>query len=117
MNLFIEAVKKTWNEIRKDLGMGMLNMILLAPAAIFWISMVMFVALGTDYVYDVIIVPMSKSQLGNMLLISLVIGLPIVVTAANGWRYKQTRVSQFRNTAIAGALLAILGIITIVRGI
>jgi hypothetical protein len=86
---------------------------LLVPAVIFWTSVLMYATLGTDYLFDVVIVPTSKYWWGNFTLIILVLIFPAgagYLNLAMRARDKRIRSVWF---AIIGLFFAILGLLTL----
>lgn len=65
----------------------LVNFLLLLPAGWFWSSVILYLALGTDYFFDVLFEKMSMSFWGNILLVIMVIGLPGLAVGLNGIVY------------------------------
>jgi len=63
------------------------DLLLLSPALIFWMSVVMYVGLGTDYVFDAVLAKVSETWWGNTLLIFSVVALPGLAIPVNGLSY------------------------------
>lgn len=92
----------SWGKWAAQIGMGLL----FVPAVIFWSAVAIREAFGTDYVFDVILAGMGRTTVGNLIVVSLVSGLP----AAAGGIYIMRFVKEKRkeNLIKAGFALAIV---------
>lgn len=110
--------KKFWLskfEFPKDFSIVASCVLLLIPAVIFWTSVVMYTALGTDYVFDIVLQKLSESMLGNLLITFLVIGFPAVVIAISGMEYIKTKNKKMRWGLAIGAAFLIMGFFTLLK--
>jgi hypothetical protein len=69
----------------------LVNVVLLLPAAVFWSSVVLWVSLGTDWLFDAVLDPLGQTFWGNLLLIAGVIGMPGLAIGMNGLVYLKAR--------------------------
>ena len=83
------------------------NVMLLVPAAIFWVSVILWVSLGTDWLFDAVIDPMSQTNVGNLMVIGIVVGLPGLAVGINGMAYLKAKSQEaWWGVAIAVVFLA-----------
>ncbi len=91
------------------------NIVLLGPAIVFWISTSLYAGLGTDYIFDLVIEKIGQRNWGNILLTSLVIGLPSVGIAFNGLAFMGRRAKIALWGWVLSGFLLILGFYAALR--
>jgi hypothetical protein len=95
----------------------LVNVVLLLPAVSFWLSVMMYLAFGTDYFFDVVFAEMSKTFWGNTVLIMMVIGLPGLAVGLNGLVYLKKKDRMAWWGIAVGIVFLALGFTAIVKRI
>jgi hypothetical protein len=83
---------KKWWQVEPYWQVVALNVVLLVPATWFWLSVVMRLALQTDYFFDVVFEQLGASFWGNVLLVAMVIGMPGLAVGVNGLVYIRKKI-------------------------
>lgn len=91
------------------------SVLLLTPAMMFWLSVVMYVGLGTDYFFDTVIASLSASWWGNTLIVFAVVVLPQMVIIINGMEYILTKHPLYRKVLLVAAVFMLLGFYAALR--
>lgn len=79
-------------------------------ATIFWISALIYETLGTDYLFDAVILPLSEGLVGTWILLILTAFLPL---AGSGYAFVVWRNQKIREglwMTLTGAALGIMGV-------
>lgn len=91
------------------------DFLLLAPALIFWVSVVMYVGLGTDYVFDAVLAKVSQTWWGNTLLIFSVVALPGLAIPFNGLSFMLKKRSLTMWMGVCACMLLMLGFYAVLK--
>ena len=98
----------------KELMFLGLNLVLMGPAVLFWISVMIVVTLGTDYLFDVVVAQMRQTGIGQLVLIVVILVCPGIGLGVNYAMVKKKK-GRWQKVAmvLAGVMVvwAILGII------
>src|SRR3989344_3409847 len=91
-----------------------LNLVLMGPAVLFWISVMIVVTLGTDYLFDVVVAQMRQTGIGQLALVMAILVCPSIGLGMNYMTAKKKK-RRWQEVAmvLAGGMVvwAILGII------
>lgn len=101
--------KKEW--ISQETKLALAETLLFTPAAIFWLSALVYVSMQTDYLFDVVVIPASKDWLGVALILMVITLLPGLgsIGAWLMWKKFENKVGQ--PLMVIGGIMAIAGVI------
>lgn len=85
---------------------GALNVLLIGPMVAFWLSITVYLALGTDYLIDVVVQKMGATIWGQVMLIILTAIMPAAGVWLNGKRLKMPEKRWAGLSLILGGMLA-----------
>ena len=85
------------------------NVILLLPATIFWISVLTVASFGNDYLFDKLLAKVGLTWWGNLLLIFMVVALPAVAIAINGMENVLHKSWTHKAAMVVGGILLAMG--------
>jgi hypothetical protein len=95
--------------------MVLMDAVLLLPAGAFWLGTLLYVTLGTDWLFETVVARLGINPLGNALLIFLVVAAPGIVIATNGIHYAVSKNKVDKIVLGVATILLALGFFAVVR--
>jgi hypothetical protein len=105
------------NKYYKELALRILGVVLLVPSMMFWSSVVMVVAFGTDYFYDEIFAPMARNVLGKTALFVLLVGFPLLGIFINRKDLQNKNWKRPVWLWVISGIFSVLGMVWIIMGV